>query len=76
METITEALANGESAQMFGLGTFEKHQRTTRKGRNPQTGKKIKIPAVTASAFKSGKLLKKLENKCDLPVISKVFHNV
>lgn len=58
IETVTETLVKGESLQMIGFGTFETRQRAAREGRNPQTGKKIKIPATTVPVFKAGKALK------------------
>lgn len=57
-ETITAALAKGQKAQFIGFGTFEVKQRKARKGRNPQTGKAINIPASKAPVFKAGKALK------------------
>ncbi len=38
--------------------TFEVRERAARKGRNPQTGKEIDIPASKVPAFKAGKALK------------------
>ena len=43
--SIQEALANGEKVQLIGFGNFEVRTRAERKGRNPQTGEEIKIPA-------------------------------
>lgn len=57
-ETITAALAKGEKVQLIGFGTFEVRERSARKGRNPQTGKTIEIPATKVPAFKPGKSLK------------------
>lgn len=56
--SIQEALAKGEKAQFIGFGTFEVKQRKARKGRNPQTGKVIEIPAAKVPVFKAGKALK------------------
>lgn len=55
---IEESLAKGEKVQIIGFGTFEVRSRAARKGRNPQTGKEITIPATKVPAFKSGKELK------------------
>lgn len=55
---IEETLAKGEKVQIIGFGTFEVRSRAARKGRNPQTGKEIAIPATKVPAFKSGKELK------------------
>ena len=57
-ETIQEALKTGEKVQVIGFGTFEVRERAARKGRNPQTGKEIKIKASKVPAFKAGKALK------------------
>ena len=59
---ITEALANGETVQMVGFGTFSVSQRKSRTGRNPQTGETLKIPAKKAPSFKAGKALKEAVN--------------
>lgn len=55
---ITEALAKGEKVQLIGFGTFETRNRSSRVGRNPQTGKTITIPAMKVPAFKAGNKLK------------------
>lgn len=56
--SIQEDLAKGEKVQLIGFGTFEVRHRAARKGRNPQTGKEIQIPASKVPAFKPGKALK------------------
>lgn len=58
LEAITESLKAGDSVQLIGFGTFKVNQRQERTGRNPQTGKEIKIPATKVPAFVSGKALK------------------
>ncbi len=58
MEVVKEALADGEKVSLVGFGTFEVIERSARKGRNPQTGKEITIPACKAPKFKAGKGLK------------------
>ena len=57
-ETIQEALKAGEKVQVIGFGNFEVRERAARKGRNPQTGKEIKIKASKVPAFKAGKAFK------------------
>ena len=57
-EAIQEDLAKGEKVQLIGFGTFEVRDRAARKGRNPQTGAEIEIPASMVPAFKPGKALK------------------
>jgi DNA-binding protein HU-beta len=58
VEEITEALTNGDKVQFVGFGTFETRERSSRSGRNPQTGETIEIPASTVPAFKAGNKLK------------------
>lgn len=58
IESIVEAMSNGEKVQIVGFGTFEVRQRSARNGRNPQTGEPMVIPATTVPAFKAGKKLK------------------
>ncbi|AQS44108.1 HU family DNA-binding protein [Bacillus velezensis] len=55
---IIEALTKGESIKIPGVGTFEVRERAARKGRNPQSGEEIDIPATKAPAFKAAKALK------------------
>lgn len=57
-ESIQNSLSNGEKVQLIGFGNFEVRERAARKGRNPQTGKEIDIPASKVLAFKAGKALK------------------
>ena len=63
MDSIGEALENGDKVQLVGFGTFEAKRREARKGRNPQTKEEITIPASTVPAFKAGKELKERVNK-------------
>lgn len=56
--TVEEALKAGDKVQLVGFGTFEVRSRQARKGRNPQTGEEISIPATRIPAFKVGKALK------------------
>ncbi len=55
---ISQALKKGEKVQITGFGSFETRRREARKGRNPRTGKEIKIGASTSAAFRAGKGLK------------------
>lgn len=55
---IEEALAKGDKVAITGFGTFSVSSRKARKGRNPQTGKEIKIPASKSPRFTAGKGLK------------------
>ncbi|MCM1054387.1 MAG: HU family DNA-binding protein [Bacteroides sp.] len=58
IDSITEALKKGDKVALVGFGTFEVRARAARQGINPQTKKKIKIPATKVPAFKAGKALK------------------
>ncbi len=62
VETTTETLAKKDKITLIGFGTFETRERAARTGRNPQTGKEIKIAASAAPAFKPGKALKDAVN--------------
>lgn len=62
-ETIQENLSEGNKVQLIGFGNFEVRQRAARKGRNPQTGKPLQIPARDVPAFKAGMGLKNAVNK-------------
>ncbi|MRG86409.1 HU family DNA-binding protein [Salinibacillus xinjiangensis] len=57
-ESITDSLTSGDKVQLIGFGNFEVRERAARKGRNPQTGDEIEIPASKVPAFKPGKALK------------------
>ncbi|MEI7024559.1 HU family DNA-binding protein [Paenibacillus sp. y28] len=57
-DAISEALQNGDKVQLVGFGNFEVRERSARKGRNPQTGEDIEIPASKVPAFKAGKSLR------------------
>ncbi|MDD4569386.1 MAG: HU family DNA-binding protein [Tepidanaerobacteraceae bacterium] len=63
IETVEEALVKRDKVQLVGFGTFEVRERSARKGRNPQTGEEIDIPAASVPAFKAGKALKDSINK-------------
>ncbi|MDK2808008.1 MAG: DNA-binding protein HU-beta [Clostridiales bacterium] len=58
IDVVTEELKKGEKIQLVGFGTFEVSERAAREGRNPQTGKTMKIAASKAPKFKAGKALK------------------
>lgn len=58
LEEVTNALSSGNKVQFVGFGTFETRKRSARTGRNPQTGKPIKIPATVVPAFRAGNKLK------------------
>ena len=58
IDVVSEELKKGEKVQLVGFGTFEVAKRAAREGRNPQTGKAMKIAASKAPKFKAGKALK------------------
>ena len=57
-DSISQALKSGEKVTLVGFGTFSVSERKARKGRNPQTGKEIKIPAKKVPKFSAGAALK------------------
>ena len=61
-DTVSNQLKNGDKVQLVGFGTFEVTKRAAREGRNPQTGKAMKIKASKAPKFKAGKALKDMIN--------------
>ena len=63
IDSITNAMAEGDKVQLVGFGTFEVRARDARKGKNPRTGEMIDIPASKVPAFKAGKALKDIVNK-------------
>ena len=56
--TVMKALKKGDKLTLTGFGTFSVAKRRARAGRNPKTGKEIKIPARRVAKFKAGNLLK------------------
>ncbi len=63
VDVIEKAVSKGKKVTLVGFGTFEARKRAARTGRNPQTGKEIKIPAKTVPSFTAGKKFKELVNK-------------
>ena len=60
LDTVQKTVAKGKKVTLVGFGTFESRKRAARVGRNPQTGKEIKIAAKTVPAFSAGKKFKEL----------------
>lgn len=58
VETIQQALANGEKVQIIGFGSFEVRDRKERTVISPATREEITVPATRVPAFKPGKSLK------------------
>jgi DNA-binding protein HU-beta len=63
ISAISGSLKKGQKVILIGFGTFSVSKRKARKGRNPQTGEEIKIPAMKVPKFTPGKALKDLVNK-------------
>ena len=58
VDSVKVALKKEEKVTLVGFGTFSVSNRKTRMGRNPRTGKEIKIPARMVPKFKAGKAFK------------------
>jgi DNA-binding protein HU-beta len=63
MAAIKEAVKAGEAVTLIGFGTFKMAERAAREGRNPRTGKKMKIPAKNVVKFSAGKAFKESLNE-------------
>lgn len=60
---VQKTVAKGKKVTLVGFGTFEARKRAARIGRNPQTGKELKIPAKKVPAFSAGKKFKEMVAK-------------
>ena len=60
IDTIKKSVKKGDDVKLVGFGTFAKAKRKSRKGRNPQTGKAITIPACNYPKFKAGREFKSM----------------
>lgn len=60
MSAVMSTVKKGDSATFTGFGTFKPMKRQARKGRNPQTGAELKIPARTVPVFRPGKEFKEM----------------
>ena len=64
MQSVEEALVEGDKVQLVGFGTFETRERAARQGRNPRNPEEvIEIPASKAPVFIAEKSLKEVINK-------------
>ncbi|RKZ37912.1 MAG: DNA-binding protein HU [Gammaproteobacteria bacterium] len=63
MDSIKDALAEGDTVTLIGFGTFSVRERAARVGRNPRTGERLDIKAANVPVFKPGKALKDSVNK-------------
>jgi DNA-binding protein HU-alpha len=57
-DQVAKALSQDDTVSLIGFGTFSRRSRAERKGKNPQTGAELIIPASNTAAFKPGKGLK------------------
>ena len=57
-KNITDCLVKGDAFKLVGVGTFGIRKRAAREARNPRTGEKISLPAMSVPFFKAGKVLK------------------
>lgn len=67
LDSIKDALKEGEKVSLVGFGTFYVKQKNPRNGRNPRTGQRIQIPAKQIATFKPGKAFRMLVNDGVLP---------
>jgi len=58
IDTVVKAVTKGDSVTLVGFGTFKSSKRAARTGRNPQTGKELKIAATTVPRFTAGATFK------------------
>lgn len=58
VKNVQRSLKKGDKVTLVGFGTFVSSRRAARTGRNPQTGKPIRIPAKKVARFTAGKSLK------------------
>ena len=63
LDGIVKTVSKGNKVTLVGFGTFEGRKRKQRKGRNPQTGQEIEIPASTVPKFSAGKFFKQTVNR-------------
>lgn len=58
LDSIKKSVKKGEDVTLIGFGTFTSSKRKARMGRNPQTGKELKIPAMKVPKFRPGREFK------------------
>ncbi len=63
VDIIRKSVKKGDEVKLVGFGTFTKTKRKARTGRNPQTGKAIKIPAAWYPKFRPGSEFKSMLKK-------------
>ena len=62
LASIKQAVRAGESVSFIGFGSFKMVERAAREGRDPRTGKTLKIPAKKTVKFSAGKAFKEMLN--------------
>ncbi len=62
LEAARKTVKKGDELRLIGFGTFVRSKRSARKGRNPQTGAEISIPAQWVARFRPGKEFKDFLN--------------
>lgn len=60
LDRIMTEVRKGKTARLTGFGSFFRHKRNARTGRNPQNGDHVQIPACRVPKFKAGKIFKEL----------------
>ena len=65
LESIKDALAEGDKVEIRGFGNFRVRKRDARKARNPRTGKVVEVPPKKVPFFKAGKGLKEMVEQGD-----------
>jgi DNA-binding protein HU-beta len=58
LDSVADALKQGDQVTLIGFGTFLVRKREARTGRNPRTGEPLQIAASNVPSFKAGKALK------------------
>ncbi|MFN4262375.1 MAG: integration host factor subunit beta [Thioalkalivibrionaceae bacterium] len=62
LDTMSNALSQGDRVEIRGFGTFSLHRRAAREGRNPRTGESVRLPEKYIPHFKPGKALRERAN--------------
>ena len=62
-ELVKETVAKGEKIKIAGFGNFVVKEKSTRRGRNPQTGEEIEISSRRILTFKPSQILKSAINR-------------
>jgi len=60
LESLSQELSSGSKVTLTGFGTFQIKEQKAKRGRNPQTGEVMKIPAKNVVKFNPGKALRNI----------------